>query len=63
MAGIPIYGGDGGGLKFDHDAAVKALGAEEIEIDIDLNAGSAEATVYTCDLTYDYVRINAEYTT
>ena len=63
MAGIPIYGGDGGGLKFDHDAAVKALGAEEIEIDIDLSVGSAEATVYTCDLTYDYVRINAEYTT
>jgi glutamate N-acetyltransferase / amino-acid N-acetyltransferase len=62
MAGIPIYA-DGAGLEYDHDAAVKALGAENIPIDIDLAAGNAEAVIYTCDLTYDYVRINAEYTT
>jgi glutamate N-acetyltransferase/amino-acid N-acetyltransferase len=34
-----------------------------IRIDIDLNAGRAETEKYTCDLSYDYVRINAEYTT
>ena len=62
MAGIPIYA-DGSGLDFDHEAAVKALGAEDITIDIDLRAGSATSVIYTCDLTYDYVRINAEYTT
>lgn len=62
MAGIPIYA-DGSGLAFDHDAAVKALGADDISIDIDLRAGNAESVIYTCDLTYDYVRINAEYTT
>ena len=32
-------------------------------IDIDLNRGSGEAEIFTCDLSYDYVRINAEYTT
>jgi glutamate N-acetyltransferase/amino-acid N-acetyltransferase len=62
MAGFPIYA-DGSGLEFDHDAAVKALGADDIAIDIDLRAGSATSVIYTCDLTYDYVRINAEYTT
>ena len=62
MAGIPIYA-DGSGLDFDHDAAVEALGAENISIDIDLKSGSAESIIYTCDLTYEYVRINAEYTT
>ncbi|HAA77574.1 TPA: ornithine acetyltransferase [Candidatus Latescibacteria bacterium] len=62
MAGIPIYA-DGAGLEFDHDAAVEALGAEEIPIDINLAEGDAQSVIYTCDLTYDYVRINAEYTT
>ncbi|MBS14188.1 MAG: bifunctional ornithine acetyltransferase/N-acetylglutamate synthase [Gemmatimonadetes bacterium] len=62
MAGIPIYA-DGAGLEFDHDAAVEALGAEEIPIDINLAEGDAQIVIYTCDLTYDYVRINAEYTT
>lgn len=62
MAGIPIYG-NGGGLPFDNNQAIEALGASNIDIDIDLNAGEASATLYTCDLTYDYVRINAEYTT
>jgi len=28
-----------------------------------LNRGSAEATVWTCDFSYDYVKINAEYRT
>ncbi len=62
MAGIPIYA-NGGGLPFDQDCAIAALGASDIDIDINLNIGEASATIYTCDLTYDYVRINAEYTT
>jgi glutamate N-acetyltransferase/amino-acid N-acetyltransferase len=62
MAGIPIYS-DGSGLTFDHDRAVEALSASDIDIDIDLSQGEASAAIYTCDLTYDYVRINAEYTT
>jgi glutamate N-acetyltransferase/amino-acid N-acetyltransferase len=62
MAGIPIFG-NGGGLPFDKDQAIESLGAANIDIDIDLNNGESSATLYTCDLTYDYVRINAEYTT
>ena len=41
------------------------LGAEtpEAEISVRLSRGDASAHVYFSDLTYDYVRINAEYTT
>jgi glutamate N-acetyltransferase/amino-acid N-acetyltransferase len=62
MARIPIYG-SGGGIDFDTEAAIESLAAEDIPIDIDLGDGAAHAEVYTCDLTYDYIKINAEYTT
>jgi glutamate N-acetyltransferase/amino-acid N-acetyltransferase len=32
-------------------------------VTVDLGLGAAEDTVYTCDLSYDYVKVNAEYTT
>jgi len=35
----------------------------EIHIEIQLNAGTRTATVWTCDLTEQYVRLNAEYHT
>jgi glutamate N-acetyltransferase/amino-acid N-acetyltransferase len=43
--------------------AARALRAGEIEVAVDLAAGRHANTVWTCDLSYDYVRINAEYTT
>ena len=57
-----IYG-SGSGLPFDHKALVEAMSAVEIPIVIDLASGTARAEIFTCDLSYDYVRINAEYTT
>jgi glutamate N-acetyltransferase/amino-acid N-acetyltransferase len=39
------------------------LSPREVRIDIDLHAGAAEATIWTNDLTYDYVKENAEYST
>ena len=42
-------------------AALEALSATDVSIDVDLHLGQAAATVWTCDLTYDYVRINGEY--
>lgn len=35
----------------------------EITIDLELGLGSGEAVMYTCDFSYDYVKINAEYHT
>jgi glutamate N-acetyltransferase/amino-acid N-acetyltransferase len=40
-----------------------ALAGEELKIEVDLGLGSGAAQIFTCDLTYDYVKINAEYTT
>jgi glutamate N-acetyltransferase/amino-acid N-acetyltransferase len=51
----------GTAVAFDEAAAAAALGADEITIEVDLGMGSGEATVLTCDLSYDYVRINGEY--
>jgi glutamate N-acetyltransferase/amino-acid N-acetyltransferase len=33
----------------------------EITVRVDLHRGGAAATVWTCDLSYDYVKINADY--
>ncbi len=41
----------------------KKMKSKEIDIAIGLHLGKASAETYTCDLSYDYVRINAEYTT
>ncbi len=48
---------------FDHDALKQELQGAEIAVSIDLGAGSAEATVWTSDLTTEYVNLNAHYTT
>ena len=45
------------------DIAEEIMGEEEIKITVDLSLGEYEATAFGCDLTYDYVRINAEYST
>ena len=36
---------------------------KEINIDVDIGAGKAKSTIWTCDLTTGYVRINADYKT
>ncbi|MDO8963975.1 MAG: bifunctional glutamate N-acetyltransferase/amino-acid acetyltransferase ArgJ [Coriobacteriia bacterium] len=60
FAGIPTCV-DGTGLAFDEEAASAALAAREIEVVVDLHLGDGVATVWTCDLSYEYVRINGEY--
>jgi glutamate N-acetyltransferase/amino-acid N-acetyltransferase len=44
-------------------AAEEVLRQKEIYITAELNLGNGKGEAYGCDLTYDYVRINAEYTT
>lgn len=43
--------------------ASEIMRSDYIIVTIDLSAGTKQATAWGCDLTYDYVRINAEYTT
>ncbi len=52
--------GLGQGKVAERDAAL-ALKQREVEIIIDLHKGKASATVWTCDMSYEYVKINAAY--
>ncbi|MDP3066434.1 MAG: bifunctional ornithine acetyltransferase/N-acetylglutamate synthase, partial [Methanobacteriaceae archaeon] len=45
------------------ELAESIMEKDEIFITVDLGLGDYQATAYGCDLTYDYVRINAEYST
>ena len=54
-------------LAFDNTPylkkAEKIMLSKNIVVNVDMNLGSSKATAWGCDLTYDYVKINAEYTT
>lgn len=50
-------------LPFDYNEAGKRLKEKVVFIDIDLGAGESKAVAHTCDFSYDYVKINAEYHT
>jgi len=50
-------------LQFDRSAANLALKAEEVHIEVDLGLGHAAAQAFGCDLSREYVDINAHYTT
>jgi len=39
------------------------MGGPELKIELDLGLGRGAAKIFTCDLSYEYVKINAEYTT
>ena len=52
--------GLGQGKAAERDAAL-ALKQREVQIIIDLHKGKAAATVWTCDMSYEYVKINAAY--
>jgi glutamate N-acetyltransferase / amino-acid N-acetyltransferase len=60
FAGIEVCR-DGGAVPFDEDDAYAALDTDEVAIEVRLGVGSSQATVLTCDLSYEYVRINGEY--
>ena len=47
--------------SYTEDQGTAAMHDDEIEIRIDLNGGSASASYWTCELSHDYVTINAEY--
>jgi glutamate N-acetyltransferase/amino-acid N-acetyltransferase len=53
----------GSPLAFDKKSVVKHLDGKEVNINLNLHLGRAEATAWGCDLSEEYVKINAEYTT
>jgi glutamate N-acetyltransferase/amino-acid N-acetyltransferase len=62
VQGIPLFA-HGMPLPFDAMAASAALRAPEVAVHLDLGSGDESATAWGCDLSPEYVRFNAEYTT
>lgn len=50
-------------ITFDPNVVSEALKAPEVKIDLDCRAGRGDATIWTCDLSKEYVTINADYHT
>ncbi len=50
-------------IRFDEEVATEYLKGEFVQIHIDLHVGEGRAVGWGCDLTYEYVRINAAYRT
>jgi len=64
---VDIYIGDlmvcqnGCALQFDEDKAKRILKEKEVNIKIDLKKGTCSDRIWTCDFSYDYVKINGSY--
>ena len=54
---------DGMDAGYDEDKATALFAQDPVRITIDLRAGDAAVTMWTCDYSYDYIRINADYRT
>lgn len=67
---IQLYFGDvlvaengGRAVSYTEEAGQAIMDNSEIDISVILNRGNDKATIWSCDFSYDYVRINAEYRT
>ena len=59
---VPVYA-HSIGAEYDAEALKKVMTAHDILIDININEGDSEATIWSCDFSYGYVKINGEYHT
>jgi glutamate N-acetyltransferase/amino-acid N-acetyltransferase len=61
IGGIPITSDGMRRPDYDENLVTNHMKGDEIIIDVNLNIGSGSATVWTCDLTQQYIIINADY--
>lgn len=59
---IPVYA-NGLGAEFKEEDIHKVMAEHDIVIDVEMGMGDAKATVWSCDFSYEYVKINGEYHT
>ena len=52
---------NGSAADYSEEEATQMLSGDKVRIVSDMNMGEASATAWGCDLTYDYVKINADY--
>lgn len=57
---IQVFG-DGSPKEYSEEEATQLLSAPEVTVYVDMHMGREEATAWGCDLSYDYVKINADY--
>ena len=50
---------NGAGVSFSEESASEILSEDEIKVLVDLHCGEGEAIAWGCDLTFEYVKINA----
>ena len=62
FGGVPVYA-NGLGAEFNEDEIHKVMAEHDIVIDVEMGMGDAQATVWSCDFSYEYVKINGEYHT
>ena len=62
IMGIPVLRA-GLPVPFSEEEALRRFERPEIDLDVDLGAGTSTATIWTCDFSYDYVKINGDYRT
>jgi glutamate N-acetyltransferase/amino-acid N-acetyltransferase len=71
-AGVRVWLGSGGNevlvsehggraASYREEDGARIMAQSEITVRVDLARGSSQATVWTCDFSYDYVKINADY--
>lgn len=61
ISGYCIVAGGERVRDYDESRAAALMKCDDIDISIEIGRGSAAASVWTCDFSYDYVKINAEY--
>ncbi len=61
LNGVLVAEKGGRAASYQEEAGAAAMKEQDITVAIDLGRGSAGQTIYTCDFSYDYVKINADY--
>jgi glutamate N-acetyltransferase/amino-acid N-acetyltransferase len=61
MGGVDVAQNGEAVPGYDEAPVARHMKGQAIDIEVDVGVGKAQATVWTCDLTYEYIRINADY--
>ncbi len=63
LGDVKVVDRGGRAATYREEDAARVMKAPEITVRVDLGRGTARCVVWTCDFSYDYVKINAEYRT
>jgi glutamate N-acetyltransferase/amino-acid N-acetyltransferase len=63
LGGVPVFRAGASTGTAARARAGKKLRAPEVDISVRLGAGRGRCRIWTCDLSYEYIRVNADYTT